>query len=229
MHLTLSTMAPYGADPAVYTVPVPDDAVYVHTDDCTMLIPMPVAGFYTRMPEDATCTFSVTESMPEKRTMKHLFPLRVLEKWSEARIARTALRLFKIHTQDVLNIEPPTEWVDLYRFFDAEDLWKNGAWNLWLVIYLLIEKAERYRALVANWVFAWLTTKANRDKLRDWDPRTDILDLMGARDWLDGGILESSAGARDLVRRELFHWYNTTYSPFLSAGETVNVRNWIGK
>lgn len=229
-------MASYKPDPAVYTVPVPADSVYALTEDESMDVPMPFVSLYTSMPEDAKCAFSVSRNNPEKRVMTHILPRRKLEKWSEERIAQKVQSICRSYPQEVIHVKPPSQWADLYNFFDAADLWHSGAWNLWLVIYRLVEKTEIERSAVSEWVYKWLTAKTNRDKLSYWDSTSDVLDIMAAYDWIDGGLLGVSAETRALVRSELVHWYKTTYSPLFTkvtrkggAEQTKNVRAWIGR
>lgn len=210
-------------DRAVRKTSVPIGSVYTHTDDGSLIIPMPLIGFYTSMPEEAKCIFSISRAVPEKRHMQHLFPRRELNRWTPAKIHQKVQSIRSAHPPETLCVKKPRSWTDLFDFFDAVDLWEEGAWNLWLVIHRLIQEVDIEQHEVTEWVYKWLTSKENRNKLTAWKTETDVLDIMAASDWLEGGLLEGSANARDLVRLELDYWYKSTYSPALT------VQNWIGK
>lgn len=221
----LEPRPPRGLDPAAGIVPVPRGTTYARNYEHTMWIPMPRAGFYTHMPPDSRCIFS---DKSKKFVMQHPLPPRALTRWPTRRIDKEALRIDLAYHSEVRTMERPTEWVDLFNFFDAQDLWAHGAWNLWLVVHSLFQKAEgeRHQAVFV-WSWAWLTTEDNRNRLSRWQPATDILDVMGASDWLEGGILETDANARRLLREELRKWHEV-YGPAPAAqGQTV--QNWAGE
>lgn len=150
-------------------------------------------------------------------------------RWTTQRIVSEVSQIDLRYPDEVRTMERPTEWADMYNFFDAHDLWMHGAWNLWIVVQSLFEKAEEERRqIVSDWVWAWLATSANRNKLSRWQPGLDVLDVLGTGDWLEGGVLECSAHVQGLLRRELTKWHQDVCSS-PPAGQGRTVQNWVGE
>ncbi|KAK3372004.1 hypothetical protein B0H63DRAFT_550387 [Podospora didyma] len=184
----------------------------------------PSVNLYTNIPEDAKCTFSLTAQVHTKRSMKHILPPRNIVIWSKEKIQQFASSIRQSHPGAANKVVKPQIWEDLYEYFDAADLWNQGAWNLWEVImylaaqndklaYLVVEMAandDGKLEILGDWVYKWLTHKENRDKLRTWDKQSDILKVLTPPDWADIG----PCGLTVLgpMAAELGWWYHEYYN-----------------
>jgi len=180
------------------------------------MIEMPNIGFYTSMPPDAKCVFSIAGREDKRlRHLDHPLPERPTEAWSDSRI-QCAANKFRAGCPEAAGaLVRPTEWEHLFDYFDACDLWYCGAWNLWAVIRQLCDENDATNAkgpynpstpiVVDNWVYCWLTYPVNRATLSRWSRLTDILNILSDEDWRDLGPCRPDT--LDMVRSNLLRWY----------------------
>ncbi|KAK0717143.1 hypothetical protein B0T26DRAFT_282846 [Lasiosphaeria miniovina] len=92
-------------------------------------------GFYTKMPADAQCIFTISAHVPVKRWMKHPFKQREIRDWDENQVQIKANLIRKFHPEHLMEkVAPVEKWEQMYDYFDAADIWSHGAVNLWLAI-----------------------------------------------------------------------------------------------
>lgn len=176
------------------------------------LIPKPSLGFYWCMPFSAECVFS-----PEKRQLTALTPdgTEGAVLWSDWEIERSAVFIRAKHPHHAANLVRPSLWEDLYRYFDARDLWENGAWNMWHVVQRLSDENEGSKKRtdhyileeIDSWVIRWCgkDDRKNLDKLIAWDGQGDVLGIFNEADWSE--VQECEGEALDALRRALRHWH----------------------
>ncbi|KAK4236780.1 hypothetical protein C8A03DRAFT_16604, partial [Achaetomium macrosporum] len=182
-------------------------------------VPQPFMGFYWNMPDDAPCIFSAGDQGKQKRRFQRgSVPPRPVIAWDGYRLRAAAATLRAKHGTKVQTVTRPTKWEDLYKWFDAYDIWWMGAWNLWQLLHLVCDENEdrptpfaRFgwqRSTVfdevADWAYRWCTHRSNRLKLRSCDPRGDILDVLGSED--RENIHGCGAKALDVLRGALHYW-----------------------
>jgi hypothetical protein len=187
-----------------------DSILYVKTSN-NKTVPAPMVSFYTNIPENARCIFSINQRNPGRRRMNHVLPPRSITQWSAEQIEEKVDNIRTNYPADVKHVRPPHSWDDLYQYFDAYDLWFMGAWNLWSVIHRLAQKTDDERKIACDWAQSWLTWDANREKLSTWTPHSDILTQMSASDWVEGGLAQCTNAVLDMVREELARWHHSTY------------------
>ncbi|KAK0613080.1 hypothetical protein B0T17DRAFT_397101 [Bombardia bombarda] len=137
----------------------------------------------------------------------------------------------------------PTDWTDLYKYFDAHDLWFQGVCNLLRVISHLVNENTvhlrdqspfppltdydpDYYAEIDDWVFKWLTHEQNRRKLRSWDRKSDILSIMTPEDE-EEDIGDIGPKALEVLSYELRYWHHRYLSlwPEIDALEAAKAAN----
>lgn len=169
-----------------------------------MTVMMPTMRMYLAMPPDAQCIFSLSDEVKEPRSFPNaILPDREAVAWTAEELQAEADLLRAKFPDEVQRLVRPTEWEHLYRYFDAHDLWFKGAWNLWnLLEHLCMENDF----IVGDWAYKWCTHEEHRHRLRTWDRRVDILNLMTRADWASIG--NCGGGALDVLRCELQRWHS---------------------
>jgi hypothetical protein len=188
-------------------------------------VPQPFMGFYWNMPDDAPCVFSAADQGKKKRKFRRgCVPPRPVIAWDGNRLRAEAATLRAKHGSIVQTMTRPRIWEDLHQWFDAYDIWWLGAWNLWLLLHLVCDENEGvsdpYTSFgrpqttmvdeVSDWAYKWCTHGPNLLKLRNWEPRGDILDMLGPAD--RENIHGCPAEALDVLRGALHFWRNQ-YKP----------------
>jgi hypothetical protein len=170
-------------------------------------------GFYWNLPADAPCLFS---SEKAKRCLDPLAPRpRRGLAWTDGQVRDRAADLRARYGPTPQTLRRPRTWEDLYRYFDAVDLWDSGAWNLWRVIHFMCDEDELSTARahsdaavfneVDDWAYDWCTHYENRRRLSRWDQRSDILDVLSQVD--ADNVRGCSPEALNILRGALKHWY----------------------
>lgn len=185
-------------------------------------IPQPQMGFYWKMPADATCIFSITDQVREKRSFRRgAIPSRSSNAWMDDDIRSRAAALRSQYGDKTKTIVRPKVWEDLYQYFDAVDLWNMGAWNLWRVLHFLCDENEgpppqsRLDAAaieeIEQWAYDWCTHEQNRIRLGWWDQRSDILHVLSPANLqdLDGYGPE----VLTVLRGALMYWHRMYKNP----------------
>ncbi|KAK4181438.1 hypothetical protein QBC36DRAFT_374301 [Triangularia setosa] len=195
-------------------------------------LPTPLMSYYLNMPRDSPCVISVnnTGNAPRFYSDPLSIPKRDIECWNQARIEEEARTIRAQHPALAENVTAPASWEDLYRYYDAHDLWLQGAWNLWAVIDelgYLNQKMECYHqkmqeiqnmghrfplqpyelSMIADFVEGWVSFKENRLMLIDWDGSYDILQLFSPVDWTEGGFDGLNQTQADFLRHEFTYWH----------------------
>ncbi|GAB1311669.1 hypothetical protein MFIFM68171_01879 [Madurella fahalii] len=195
-------------------------------------IPMPNIGFYTSVPADAECILSLNAEVPAKRSLGHRLQIqdRPAELWLDWDVEKAARDFRAEYPREVANIVRPTLWEDLYRYFDAHDLWFKGAWNLWHVIQCLCDENEGIRKQIDphdlneidGWAWRWCTHRENRDRLSTWDQQSDILDLLTQENRNE--LCGCGSETLDILRRALCYWYHCSsiWGRHQPSGASIN-------
>ncbi|KAK4200614.1 hypothetical protein QBC40DRAFT_225240 [Triangularia verruculosa] len=195
-------------------------------------LPTPLMSYYFNLPRDSACVISVNKTRKAPRFYDEplTIPAREIECWDQSRIEEEARTIRTQYPAVAESIVVPGSWEDLYRYFDAHDLWLQGAWNLWAVIDELgyqnqkmkcySQKIEEIRnmgprfplqpyeqAMINDFVEGWVSFMENRLTLIEWDGSRDILQLLSPVDWKDGGIEGLNQTQADFLRDELTYWH----------------------
>ena len=165
---------------------------------------MPKMGFYTAQHPDAECIFSLQPGVGKPRQMVHPFPDRNLTIWTAKQTEDMASAISAQFPEAARAVTQVTEWEDLYKYFDAVDLYYKGVGNLLNVVNHLYkensandqtgvlskpfdewtqEEVNEYGDEIDDFVYAWYTHSQNRDKVAAWDRKSDILGLLTLEDW----------------------------------------------
>ncbi|KAK5636883.1 hypothetical protein RRF57_012595 [Xylaria bambusicola] len=159
----------------------------------------PPVSFFTQPPKGCAAVFSTMLGTRPFRFINNPTYEREGYYWWAAEIQKTCDGLRR-HMPDVCrNIENPRDFWDLYRYFDAVDIYQRGAQNLWNVIKTLIYENDYARQVVEveqKWqmeqhlpLFKVLAAKLLRkpdmqSALLEWDKgkQPDILKALGTRE-----------------------------------------------
>ncbi|KAK4192492.1 hypothetical protein QBC35DRAFT_459212 [Podospora australis] len=202
-------------------------------------IPEPHPEFYLGMPNGVQCKFSLNPQLTAPRYLYGNFPQRQpLIAWDDQRVKAKADLIQAEYPDEANKVTRPKDWIDLYQYFDAMDLWFQGAWNLWSVIDLLgvrnmdrvafskahletlshmdpkvlssvVPWSDQQTATVDDWVYKWLTHEQNRQKVAAWNRKGDILHLLWYEDWL--AIGDCSPQATVHLRKALEYWHGQCF------------------
>lgn len=157
-------------------------------------------GYYTHA-SDGKAAFSTRRGQLPFRHMQHMVPLRDIQLWNKEEIQAASNALRQADWEVVKALERPTEWADLYHWFDSHDLYYQGAQNLWNVIDHLCNENEVIRPIVAaqihaeieKWADYWVFHPPNKQDLISWnEAHGPIINLVSARDREDLGTINES-------------------------------------
>ena len=143
------------------------------------------AKFYN-VPADAPAVFSTRNGIRAKRLLCIPPPAPVVRSDFDQEVKRMAALLRKELPQVAGLIRNPGSWKDLYYFFDAVDLWVEGAVFLYFVISHISKDneiaQESYRrmqqnAMIFHYAGNWVAN--NADHIAKLPPETDFIALFG--------------------------------------------------
>lgn len=149
-------------------------------------------GFYTNPPDGANAIFSTGSGKRPFRHMYHILPRRKLHLWSKTEIQQNCNSIRKVHWQAMRGMTEPLCWDDLWQYFDAFDLYHQGAINLWNIInHLYAENniifndvMKIWAVELGHWADQWLQVQGNADKLKNWDTtKGTVIQILDQQDW----------------------------------------------
>jgi hypothetical protein len=168
------------------------------------------AKFYN-VPADAPALFSTRNGTRAKRELHCPPPAPVVRSDFDQEVKRMAELLRKELPHVAGLIRNPGSWKDLYYFFDAVDLWVEGAVFLYFVISHISKENEmaqeahrriQQNAMIFQYAGNWVT--ANADRIANLPLETDLTTLFGHSQKAD--ICRFSAYEIDAMKEALrFH------------------------
>lgn len=184
----------------------------------------PMMGFYLQPPPGALCAWSTNygRRMPVFFNKNELrMPLRKLTKWNDEKLTAVGAMYTARFWHEMRYLARPETFEDLYRYFDSATLWRNGAYNMWNLINMLVTLAhERWPVVLADWkmridsfVDDCIHTRPgalhNQEVLRQWDGERDLLQhVRGFHDWpYDEIITTFDLQQQNMVREALICQY----------------------
>ncbi|KAI1500012.1 hypothetical protein F5X99DRAFT_260760 [Biscogniauxia marginata] len=145
----------------------------------------PPAGFFTNPPKNAKAIFSTCRGTKLFRTVDNPTQERQGYYWWAAQIQLTCDEIRRNFFSECKYLQPPSNYWDLYQYFDAHDIYHRGAQNLWNVINHLIYENTIVLAdllkdalpMIESWAVQVLASERAKNKLRSWNSETyqDIL------------------------------------------------------
>ncbi|KAM3552148.1 hypothetical protein ARSEF4850_007529 [Beauveria asiatica] len=177
-------------------------------------------GFYTKPPVDAKAIFSTGSGQRPFRHMHHILPRRKLHLWSKNEIQQNCNSIRKVHWDAMQGMTEPLCWDDLWQYFDAFDLYHQGAINLWNIInHLYAENKiistdvmKTWALELGRWADQWLQVRGNADKLKSWGKeRGSVVQILNEQDWDSLGPVED--GKIPMLSNALKHRRDHLLSP----------------
>ncbi|PNH70424.1 hypothetical protein VD0002_g251 [Verticillium dahliae] len=151
--------------------------------------------FYTEPPEDLKAIFSTKNGQLKPRRLEHVLPRRELKLWDAEKIQNTANSVRKKFWANMRSMPEPKAWADLYDYFDAHDIYYEGALNLWNLICQLWQENQNllpdlYRTMsceISIWADEWLEQPGHKEALLAWDAEEtiDILNILSNEEMKD--------------------------------------------
>ena len=195
----------------------------------TMVDPEP--AFYLNMPRDARAMFSTLDGKYAKREVMTV--RRTVWKWLGLKIYQKALHVRQQFPLLMRQVKKPGNWMDLYHYFDAHDIYNFGPYNLWNVISLLheqnleIEPGVRAAKLsiVDEWIEQRLSGAGNPQLLESWTLGTDIINILHPGDFSYGGVGQLDEVGLAMLRQAL----ERKYHEYMSMTQQVQVQTWLSK
>ena len=137
--------------------------------------------FYN-VPADAPALFSTNNGTRAKRQLYLPLSATIVRSDFDQEVKRMAAILRQELPHVAGLIRNPTSWTDLYYFFDAIDLWVEGAVFLYFVIsHIAKDNVMHHRmqqdAMIFQYAGKWVTD--NADRLAKLSAETDFLTLFG--------------------------------------------------
>ncbi|KAI1351080.1 hypothetical protein F5Y01DRAFT_315158 [Xylaria sp. FL0043] len=171
-------------------------------DDAQYQAGEPPVSFFNnppKDPKDCAAVFSTLYGKNQFRFVDNPTPTRPGGYWWAAEIQRVCDELRRNLPETCRYLEAPQSYWDLYKYFDAHDIYYRGAQNLWNVINTLIHENNYVRQVVENEqrmqtekhmpLFEHLTAELMRKpaiqtKLLNWDEtkEPDILNALTTDD-----------------------------------------------
>ncbi|KAK4151338.1 hypothetical protein C8A00DRAFT_36038 [Chaetomidium leptoderma] len=181
--------------------------------DNNMMIPQPVMGFYWDIPSDARHSLSANK---ERRSYNRGdVPARAIMAWDDDVVREVTAAFRAARGPEMQNLVRPETWDDMYQYFDAIDLWHEGAWNLWRVLHLACDQNDGTAVgslpdptifdTVNDSSYDWCTHEENRNRLANWDQRSDILCILSPADLEN--INGCTIDALNILRGALEYWH----------------------
>ncbi|KAI0185537.1 hypothetical protein EV127DRAFT_473443 [Xylaria flabelliformis] len=110
----------------------------------------PPVEFFTQVPPNSTAVFSTLFATRPFRLVDNPTREREGHYWWAAEIQRVCDELRRNLPDVCRRIETPRSYWDLYKYFDAYDIYYRGAQNLWNVINTLVFENEYAQRIVEN-------------------------------------------------------------------------------
>ncbi|CAG9991277.1 unnamed protein product [Clonostachys byssicola] len=199
-------------------------------------------GFYINPPTTAEAIFSTRNGKDQFKRMHHVLPHRHLHLWPRDEIQAVCNSVRKVHWASMKRMQRPESWDDLWKYFDAHDLYYAGAINLWNVLNTLIDENEiifkdlriETAVIIGHWLDAWLA-EDNQSKLIAWtEGQGPILDILSDRDRASIGDIEDEVVP--LLENALFYRRDLLLgspqpmpSDLVTACSTNSLQNWLDK
>jgi hypothetical protein len=108
----------------------------------------PPVTFFTELPEDRAAVFSTYGQRPFRTVQNPTYERSDCFFWWAAEIQRVCDELRRNLPDVCRNIKMPQTYWDLYKYFDAYDIYHRGAQNLWNVINHFVFENEYAQGLV---------------------------------------------------------------------------------
>lgn len=157
----------------------------------------PPVAFFTEPPKNSTAVFSTVFGTRPFRLVENPTPEREGHYWWAAEIQRVCDELRRNLPDVCRKIETPQNYWDLYKYFDAYDIYYRGAQNLWNVINTFVFEneyaqrlvddeqklqTERYTPLFEYFASELLKRPEIQTKLATWDRerQRDVLKVLTA-------------------------------------------------
>lgn len=133
--------------------------------------------FFTDIPPGSAAIFSTLLGTSPFRPLPNPVPIHAIRSGSEDDIRDKSYDLFKRYLTIAESIvTPPTTWQDLYHYFDATDLWTEGAGFLFHVIgYIVtvnVTKLNFLESFARDWALS------NETRLANMVPGQDMLSSL---------------------------------------------------
>jgi hypothetical protein len=149
--------------------------------------------FFTDIPPGSAAIFSTLLGTRPFRPLPNPVPIHAIRSGSGNDIRDKSYDLFKRYLGIAESIvTPPAAWQDLYRYFDATDLWTEGPGFLFHVLGYIVKvnatKLNFLESFAREWAFS------NEARLANIDPRQDMLSSLRTLDdqaWFDYDNLTS--------------------------------------
>lgn len=150
-------------------------------------------SFYTNPPPNCAALFSTLAGRRPFRKMEHVLPGRSVKLWRADEVQEVCNRYRRMFYQYMPFVTKPTNWHDLWNYFDAFDLFRFGATNLWNVInhlahensIILADLRLLFIYEVGFWSDQWIHSGCNCDKLLEAEglEGAGILNVLSLEDW----------------------------------------------
>lgn len=215
----------------------------------------PPVDFFTQPPRDCAAIFSTGNGTRPFRFVKDPRYERDGSYWWAAEIQKTCDGLRRHIPGLCRNIESPRDFWDLYKYFDAVDIYERGAQNLWNVINMLVwennyadqavehklKAQTEYNMPLFEVLSAKLMTKSGiQDKLSRWnqEKQPDILQVFTARELVSAFVnydeypehfLQAIRGIMKKHHEALQKGGSLALGPSSADFPTINVKERLGK
>jgi hypothetical protein len=139
----------------------------------------PPMGFFLNAPHDSPAYFSTVNGRKARRFVNNeLIGSRKIFPWDARQIQRAADAIKNDCWETRKHMVKPTSYFDLYRYWDAYDLWHIGVQNAWNVLNHMYFEAQQAlpgliqgaASILDEWTREFLKNRTRRNKLFYWNP-----------------------------------------------------------
>jgi hypothetical protein len=178
--------------------------------------------FFTDVPPGSAAIFSTLLGTRAFRPLPNPVPIHTIRSGSRNDIQDKSCYLFKTYLGIAESIvTPPTTWQDLYHYFDATDLWTEGAGFLFHVLGYIVKVNVTKLNFLENYAREWAFS--NEPRLANMAPHQDMLSSLQTPDdqaWFDYGNMTSHDKE---ILNSILKWHREAFQAKRISPAAVNL------
>jgi hypothetical protein len=205
------------------------------------------AWFYIRPAPDCPAVFSTRQGDLPFRHMEHVLPPRSVHMWDRDEIQSACNSLRLLYWDLMKAMDRPQEWSDMWKWFDAHDLYFYGAQNLWNCINHLVDEnkiihadvRKEFALHIGHWADEWCAVQEQKERLKAWnDQKGPIFNILSKKDHEEMGpvgddiipmISDALKHRRHLLMMGQKMSARAGPNHLVPACRSGTVHNWMGK
>lgn len=148
----------------------------------------PPKQYFMWAPTNTPAYFSTESGRRARRFISELPPERIIFPWSHEQILSAVKHIGEHSYKEWKRIQKPTNYAELFIYWDSLDLWHMGVQNAWNILSTMYQRTQerlptllaRIRPVLSEWCRKLLHDQSLRQKLFYWNraEKPHILDVF---------------------------------------------------